>query len=400
MGTIIDYLKEYGECSFRDMPLNDVDSLVFCQLSYLKFDGLVPDVRECGETPTLEEVAGRADAERLFSDVRYEKENRALLEAMLAGLRYRTLRLGDYVNRIEKEGETQFSAVTFLPEDGTVYVAFRGTDETIVGWKEDFNMAFLSPIPGQTYSVEYLNTVLDRRDGSLIVGGHSKGGNLAVYSAMNCRRAEQGRIRRIYSMDGPGFRPEVLKKCGYERIADRVVKILPRSSLVGMLFEREIRYEVVESKYFGLAQHDPYSWKVEGRHFIRVPDIYEGVRKMDDTLNEWILSLDEVQLRTFVDTLFQVISASQAEDLIAFTADWKKSMNGVISALREVDDDTARMLKQIVRSLFEIARMHVREDVTAGIAGMERQRLLPKNDSSHRRGSRKKEGTEAVLPAE
>lgn len=365
MGTIIDYLKEYGDCSFEDMPLNDVDSLVLCQFSYLKFDEMVPDVRTKGHFVTLEEVAQHADYEKLFADTRFEKENRALFEGMMGGRRYRTLRLGNYINVIEKEWETQFSAVTFYLENGTVYVAFRGTDETIVGWKEDFNMAFLSPVPGQAYSVEYLNTVAGEIHAPIVIGGHSKGGNLAVYSFMNCKPQVRKLIRKVYSMDGPGFRPETLESANYEKIADRIVKILPHSSLVGMLFERDMRYEVVESTTFGLAQHDPYTWLVEGRHFVKVNDIYESRKFVNNALNEWILSLNEMQLRTFVDTLYQVISASEAEDLIEFTADWKKSMNGIVAAFREVDEETAKMLKEVIKSLFEIASLHVKEEVKA-----------------------------------
>lgn len=390
-GTIIDYLKEYGDCPFTEMPMNDVDSLALCQLSYLKFDGMVPDVRENGVSVTLEELSEHADFDRLFADQRFEKVNRALFQGMISGRRFRRLRLNCYINLIEKEWETQFSAVTFLLEDGTIYIAFRGTDETIVGWKEDFNMAFLSPIPGQAYSVKYLNMVTGRLHSPFYIGGHSKGGNLAIYSAMNCTPEVQSRIRKVYSMDGPGFRPEVLKECHYERIADKVVKILPHSSMIGMLFEREIHYEVVESRRFGLAQHDPYTWLVEGRHFVKVQDIYERRKKMDDALNEWILSLDEHQLRTFVDTLYQVISASQAENLIEFTADWKKSMNGVIQALREVDEETAAMLKQIIKSLFEITRLRMKEDMAAGITMAEKHHKKPTFPGKRR--SRKKEGT-------
>lgn len=366
MGTIIDYLKEYGNCSFEDMPMNDVDSLVLCQTSYLKFDGMVPDVRSNEEFVTLEEVAKHADYEKLFADTRFEKENRALFEAMLEGARYRTLRLCNYINVIEKEWETQFSAVTFLLKDGTVYVAFRGTDETIVGWKEDFNMAFLSPVPGQAYSVKYLNAVAEKIHSQIIVGGHSKGGNLAVYSSMNADSHVKEMIKKVYSMDGPGFRPEALESGCYDKIAGKVVKILPHSSLVGMIFERDMRYEVVESTTFGLAQHDPYTWLVEGRHFVKVNDIYESRKFVNNALNEWILSLNEVQLRTFVETLYQVVSASKAEDLIEFTADWKKSMNAVVAALREVDDETNQMLKEVIKSLFEIAGLHMKEEVKAG----------------------------------
>lgn len=363
MGTVLDFLKEYGRYSFREMAMTEVDSLALCQLSYLKFDGMVPGVKENGSSVTLKSLREHPDYEKLFADVRYEQENRALVEGMLAGKRFRNLKLNCYVNFIEKEWETQFSAITFILSDGTVYVAFRGTDETIVGWKEDFNMAFLSPVPGQAYSVEYLNTVASRILCPFYVGGHSKGGNLAVYSAMNCRPEIQERIVGIYSLDGPGFRPEVLEKCNYGRIADRVRKILPHSSLVGMLFESNQNYQVVESRTFGLAQHDPYTWLVEGDHLRHVDELCERRKRSDDTLNKWILSLDEEQLRTFVDTLYQVISASRADNLIELTAEWKKSMNRIVTALREVDEETTEVLTTVIKALFEIAGASMKEEM-------------------------------------
>lgn len=356
MGTMIQYLEKFGKYSFEEMPMTEVDSLVLCQLSYLKFDGMVPDVQEGSTGVTLKSVAEHPDFEKLFADVRYEKENRALFAGMVQGRRFRDMKLNYYTNVIEEQWETQFSALTCFLDGGSAYVAFRGTDETIVGWKEDFNMAFLSPVPGQAYSVAYLNAVASRFNGDFYVGGHSKGGNLAVYSAMNCEEAIQKRILRIYSMDGPGFRPEVLERCGYDRIKERVVKILPHSSLVGMIFESDMHFQVVRSKTFGLLQHDPYTWQVVSNHLVRVNDLYERRKNMDNTLNEWILSLNEQQLRTFVDTLYQVIMASQATNLIEFTTEWKRSMNGIIAALKEVDGETQEVLKEIVKSLFEIAR--------------------------------------------
>ena len=367
MGTVLDYLRAYGDFSFREKPMNEVDSLALCQLSYLKFDGLVPDVRDNKRAVTLKSLAEHEDFDRLFSDVRYEKVNRELIQGMLAGKRYRNLKLNYYVNLVEKQWETQFSAVTYILEDGTVYVAYRGTDENIVGWKENLNMAFSSPIPGQEYSVKYLDTVAGRLHKPFYLGGHSKGGNLAVYSAMKCSSELKERIIRVYCLDGPGFRPEVLADGGYEAIADRVVKILPHSSLVGMLFETDMHFQVVESKTFGLAQHDPYTWLVEEDHLVRVDHIYERTKRMDGTLNQWILSLNEQQLRVFVDTLYQVISASQADNLIDFTADWKKSMNGMLAAIKEVDEETMGMLKEILRALFEIAGAQMREEVTKNV---------------------------------
>lgn len=385
MGTVLDYIKTYGKYSFREMPMTEVDSLALCQLSYLKFDGLVPGAEENLPSVTLESLKRHPDYEKLFADVRYEEVNRALIEGMLAGKRYRNLKLNCYVNRVEKEWEMQFSAVTYILNDGTVYVAFRGTDETIVGWKEDFNMAFRSPVPGQKRSVTYLNAVADRIHSPFYVGGHSKGGNLAVYSAMNCRPDIQERILRIYSMDGPGFRPEVLEECGYDRIATRVTKILPQSSLVGMLFEADMRFQVVASKKLGLMQHDPYTWLVDGDHLKAVNDIYERRRQMDNTLNTWILSLDEEQLRIFVDTLFQIISASQTDNLIDFTAEWRQSMNRMLAAVKGLDADTAKALKSVIRALFDIAGSRMKEELAQNtqnvIAGT--KELMKQGKSKH-----------------
>lgn len=367
MGTVLDYLKEYGNRTFREKPMTEVDSLVLCQLSYLKFDGLVPDVRDKGRSITMKALAAHPEFDKLFGDIRYEKVNRELFQEMVAGKRFRSMRLNYYINLVEKQWETQFSAVTCFLDDGTVYLAYRGTDESIVGWKEDFNMAFRAPVPGQEYSVRYLNTVAGKLCRPFYVGGHSKGGNLAVYSAMNCQPRIQERIIRIYSMDGPGFRPEVLSGGEYGRIADRVVKILPHSSLVGMLFESDMRFQVVESKTFGLAQHDPYTWLVEEDHLLRADGIRERWLRRDNTLNQWILSLDEKHLRTFVDTLYQVIDASRADNIIEFTAEWKRSMNGMLAAMKEVDEETIKILKEMVKELFEIAGAQMRQEITKNV---------------------------------
>lgn len=366
-GTIINYLKEYADVSLRDEPMNDVDSLALCQFSYLKFDGLVPLVTENRKSVSLQQLYEHPDYEKLYGDERYEKENRALFEAMRRCVRFRNMKLNCYVNIIENQAdfETQFSAVTFLLEDGTMYVAYRGTDETIVGWKEDFNMAFQSPVPAQEFAVKYLNMVTERLPRSFYIGGHSKGGNLAIYAAMNCKPHVQERILKIYSMDGPGFRPEVLERCHFERVEDRTCKILPHSSLVGMLFEKDIRYQVVESRTFGLAQHNPYTWLVREGHFETVSDIYESRRFMDDTLNEWILSLDEQSLRTFVDTLFQILEASEADNLIDFTANLKRSMSGITGAMKDVDEGAKKALKQTIKSLFAIAGLRMKQEISA-----------------------------------
>lgn len=380
--TIVEYIKNYGDYTFAEKPLNHVDSLALCQFCYLKFDGLVPLVTENKRSVTVRQLASDKDFDGLFADERFEKQNRALFGAMLHSKRFSGMKMNCYINIVEEEWETQFSAITFLLGDGTMYIAYRGTDETIVGWKEDFNMAFQSPVPGQAYAVKYLNMVMGRLPNRFYLGGHSKGGNLAVYAAMNCPEAEQERIIRIYSMDGPGFRPEVLEKYKYEAVEERIVKILPHSSLVGMLFETTDHYKVVESRTFGLLQHDPFTWLIEGDDFKYVKGLYGSRRFADDTLNEWVRSLDDKQRRIFVDTLYQVVSASKAENLIELTADWKKSMMGIVTAMKEVDGETQKAIKRIIGELFEIAMERLKEAGNRGRRAPVRRRKKPVTDQS------------------
>lgn len=357
-GTILTYLTEYGEKSFEELAFHDVDALILCQFAYLKFDGLVPDVDQSLPPASIGDVAAHPNVDALFADERYEKVNRELFQRMKESRRFGNLRIGAYVNLIEKAWEMQFSAVTFYLEGGITFLAFRGTDESIVGWKEDCNMAFLSPIPSQHGALKYLNRMADAAEGKLILGGHSKGGNLAIYAAMNCSREIQARIQKIYNMDGPGFRPEVLKESAYDEIEDRIVKILPHSSLIGMLFEQDEKYKVVESKSVGPFQHNPFYWIVKEGQFVFVRDVKAGQKFMDGAINEWILSLSEDKIRLVINTLFSVLEATEADDLVKMSEDKKKSILGMVAAMKGLDEDVRKGTLNVVRSLLEIAGSH------------------------------------------
>lgn len=363
MGTILDYLKEYGDYSFVEKPFSDVDSLVLCQFAYLKFDGLVPEPARQRQAVSLQELVEHEEYDHLYADERYRKDNTALFQGVCKSKRFGNMQIWNYVNQIEEDRETQFSAVVCGLSEGITYVAFRGTDENIVGWKEDLNLAFSEPVPGQRLSVDYLEQAAQTISGSFYVGGHSKGGNLAVYASMNCSPAVRERIIRIYDHDGPGFRPEVRQKGAYEEIQDRIYKTVPRSSLVGMLLYTEENYKVVESKTIGLAQHNPYTWLIRRDSFKIVEEIRAGRKFMDQALNEWILSLDQKQMHTFVDTFYRVVQASETDNLIDFTANWLKSIHKIGVALKEVDRETAEVILQIMRALFDIVSAHAKEGV-------------------------------------
>lgn len=363
MGTILDYLKEYRDYTLEEKPFSDVDSLVLSQFAYLKFDGMVPALGENKPMVTIYDLVNHESYDHLYADERYREDNMALFLGVYRSKRFGGLKIGNYVNRIELERETQFSAVTFRLSNGIFYAAFRGTDENIVGWKEDLNLAFSEPVPGQLMSVEYLEKTAESIPGEFYVGGHSKGGNLAVYSAMNCKPEVRQRIMKIYDHDGPGFRPEVKQKSAYQEIESRIHKTVPRSSLVGMLLYTDGAYQVVESKTIGVAQHNPYTWLVDGDRFHIVEEIRAGRRFMDDALNEWILSLSQEQMHTFVDTFYQIVLASETDNLIDFTENWFRSLQKIGAALKEVDSQTAKMIIQIMKMLFEIVSSNAKERV-------------------------------------
>ena len=224
------YLKEYGGLSFGERPFSHVDSLILCQLSYFKFQDLVPDLVEKMDGNDIRGVTMRSLRKHpkynsLYVSDWYEKDNRRLYAAVARSRRFAKMRLNYYTNLTDKEMQMQFSAVTFLLEDGTVYVAFRGTDETIVGWREDFDMALKSPIPSQTAARLYLRHIAEYTgDAPLMIGGHSKGGNEAVFAAMETEPQIQDRIRAVYCFDGPGFREDIYRKEGYLRIEKKIIK--------------------------------------------------------------------------------------------------------------------------------------------------------------------------------
>lgn len=309
MNNVLGYLRQYGGLSFQERPFCEVDGLILSQFAYLKVDGLVPKLKEDTDAVSLRMLFGHPDRERLFADKRFARDNRRLFLLMCRSARFREMKINYYVNIIDEQIGTQFSAMTFFPQGALPFVAFRGTDETLIGWKEDFYMAFTEPIPSQDYCVIYTMQAAKRITGDFFVGGHSKGGNLAVYAAMRCPDEVVERFARIYSFDGPGMRPEMLKDDENgrgNRVRRLIYKVVPRASVVGMMLQQQTRYLVVKSNAFGLLQHDPYTWMIENGRFVCSNGLSRRQRLMDKALNTWIFSLSEGQLRHFIENLFRV----------------------------------------------------------------------------------------------
>lgn len=375
MSNIVDYVNQY-QYTFAERKFNDVDSLVLCQLSYLKMQNLIPGIGDEQDFIPFRCVLEEENRAQIFADERYREDNQKLTSAVLKSRRFAEMKVNYYIDILDKEMEVQFSALTFrLGEDAegrsVYYIVYRGTDENLVGWKEDFTLAFSEPVVGQLYAAKYMRKAAACLPENFYIGGHSKGGNLAVFAAMSAPASLQERIRLVYSHDGPGFKPQVMKRYEYERIADKVKKILPKSSMVGMLLERGDAYSVVESSSYGLMQHNPYTWEVdmEAGAFVPMEELKNSVKLMDSAVTDWILSLDDEQISHFSDVLFRLLGASETDNLIDFAADWKKSISGILQELKTVDEDSKTEMEEILKGLFEITGQMTKKEIQGKILG-------------------------------
>lgn len=359
MKNIIDYATETKD-TFENRPFNAVDSLILSKLAYLNFDGFVAGISDAVIPISIKEIANMENVDTLFRGLWDSKSNRRFFYALANNSRFRDIRMVFYVNRIDDNVEKQFSTITYLLDDDSAYISYRGTDATVIGWKEDFNMAFKSPIPSQEEGVAYLNTVADKTPCNLIIGGHSKGGNIAVYSSMKCSRSVQARITQIFSHDGPGFKDEVFLSDDYQIIKDRINKTLPQSSIIGMLLQDQENYSVVKSNRFLIMQHDPFSWLVEGNDFQYVQSVKRSALYINGTLNQWAYSFDDQQRELFVNTLFSIIKATNAATFYDLTGEWPKKAVAVLGAIRGIDDETRRFVYQTIGALFYLAVRNIR----------------------------------------
>ncbi|MEY8353494.1 DUF2974 domain-containing protein [Lachnospiraceae bacterium 54-53] len=354
MRNMIDYV-ETEKASFQEKAFHGVDSLVLSKLAYFSFDGFVPDLEGGMSSASIRELAERDDREELYRNTSERGRNKRLLMALAASPRFSGIGAGFYVNRLDFVKEKQFSATTFLLGDGTAYVAFRGTDSTFVGWKEDFNMSFSRTIPSQEESVLYLNAVGGSFSGGLRLGGHSKGGNLAVFASMNCREEIRERITDIYSHDGPGFRKEVFQSTEYRQVRNRIRHSMPQSALIGMLLEHHETYVVVKSRRIGIMQHNPYSWLVKDDDFEYLEEIDPMAVYADRTIREWLGSLSDEKRELFIDTLYSVMKATDARFFSDLTVDRRSKARAALSAIRGIDEETRHFVLQTVGSLMAMA---------------------------------------------
>lgn len=356
--TVLDYLTWRGDLSFVQDPLNQVDALVFSALVYLKFG---PRVTEGTEDLTLREAA-----EEFFALPDYENRARAkndlmLLRAAADSHRFGGCKLTMFRQEFIPEEDTQFAAVTFLLDDGSLMIAFRGTDNTLVGWKEDFSMSFRQVIPAQLLSLNYTHDVWSAHTSPMYLCGHSKGGNLAVFAAARSSPMVQSWIRGVYNNDGPGFSEYMIGDPGYTSMVPRIRTFVPQSSIIGMIMEHEEPYTIIRSDQIGIMQHDLFSWEVVGRDFVPMEEITADSRFLNRTIRNWLDGMDLQARSHMVDVLFDFLSTGDittASDVFQF-----KSLLTYLKTL-ETDEESRKNILAIFGDLLSAARK-ARQEMSA-----------------------------------
>ncbi len=351
MSNILDYLDWRGDVNFSVDSFNEVDNVILSQIAYARLDGLIDEGEKLSADKASKRLFRKFSREKIIEDHSIHKCAPLLLEKIGSTERYKGLMISDYFNVIDPGGEAQISALTItLPS--FCYVAFRGTDETLAGWKEDFELSYSFQTKGQKAAVLYLNNMVPRLKSPIYVGGHSKGGNFALYAASFCKPQVQKRLHTVFCNDSPGFRQEIIECIGYKNVVNRVKSIIPENAFFSTLFHSDYDSKVVMSSAKGFPQHDATTWQVLRNHFIEVPDRSEQSYRMDETLNNWIAQLSDQDLKFFTDVTFELLESTGATTLTDLSDAGLTAVIDVLKSARHLPKEKRKEFNGMLKLLF------------------------------------------------
>lgn len=346
----MDYLKWRGDLTFSQDAFNEVDNLLLSYVAYVNLEGLSVGAGE--EQVTLEELSRRFfvlhSEEELAADKSFTRLAPYIVKMMAQSNRYRTSIISNYVNMVNPQLEFQFSAVQLDLMDGSKNFCFRGTDDNIVAWKEDFNLG-LGEVPAQKLASEYLNR-FGVGTSPIRVSGHSKGGNLAVYAAAACNLDVQQRITDVYCNDGPGFVHEFVISDAFLKIQDRIRRYLPDSSIIGMILENPVEPIVIQSTAKGILQHDAMSWQIEGPKFVK-GKLSESAIKLHETLHSWLSNIDESGREQFTNDLFSILESTGVDTLTQVQEGGLKNAATMLQELHQIVPGTWSELEALLKAV-------------------------------------------------
>lgn len=341
MADIIEYVKKFGSIRFGNMGITEADNAVFSRLAYLDLTPFTG--RTLGEA--AERYGQEKDAGKTLS------ETIDLLKAAGNTIRYGYITITDCREIVSEDMQTAFYAVTFATDRDTFFIAFRGTDDKIVGFYEDAKLAYAFPVPSQTSALSYVTEQIDTRKGNFFLGGHSKGGNLAVFAFLFLRDEEKDRIIRVYNNDGPGFPQEIADILFTRKNCEKILNIMPEDSIIGRMLTDGGRIKIIKSTAAGAAQHNIFTWEINGAGFKTAKKFSRLSEYMEDTLTQSLETLPPQRMRDAAAAVFEIAKNSGIKTLKDINIKNYKSLISAIPELKKLVDDDTDDIPVIVRSL-------------------------------------------------
>ena len=358
MGNLITYVQQYENQTFQEKSLTDIDVLVLTEIAYLPFDGIVPSTFNVTEAVSLQQLGKEFES---IKEKEHEKnpfmiteERIQLLDVVSKSQRFKDIKVFGFMNDINVELTKQFAAVCYQWEEENRWIIFRGTDESLTGWKEDFMMTYSDLIPAQTDAIEYLRKQADIFSGILNVSGHSKGGNLSLYASAMQDEAIQNRIQQIYCWDSPGVHRSILNTDGYQRVVSKAKRYIPQDSIVGLMLESQVPYHIIESQGSGISQHSALMWNIEEDRFVELTELTKNSQLTDQTFKQWTEAVSDEDLKLLFDTFFELFFEMGVETVNDVYYNFRIYMQKFFEKAYQMDTEKREILLRVGRLLFQI----------------------------------------------
>ena len=362
MKNMLDYIKEFGHVSFEERAFSEIDALVLTELEYLPLEKVVPSDENGENFVTVKEIAEymQEHKQELFDEnpMMITEERHEVSQVIADAPRFQSLKFFGVVSEWDKDTTKQFAAVTVEVEPSVRLVVFRGTDETLIGWKEDFLMTYSPLVAAQTDAKEYLAKQASLWDGDLMISGHSKGGNLAIYAAATQVEDVQLRIVDIFCFDSPGLYRSVLETKGYQNIVPLAMRYIPQDSLVGLMLESEVPYVIVKSNATGAMQHSAMTWEIEDGQFIKMEKLTKNSQLNDQTFKKWTESVSDEELELFWNVFFELLFSVGIDTVNDLYGQFMHYVQEFLKAAGDMDEEKRELLTRIalllVSTRFEV----------------------------------------------
>ena len=362
MKNMLDYIKEFGHVSFEERAFSEIDALVLTELEYLPLEKVVPSDENGENFVTVKEIAEymQEHKQELFAEnpMMMTEERHEVSQVIADAPRYQSLKFFGVVSEWDKDTTKQFAAVTVEVEPSVRLVVFRGTDDTLIGWKEDFLMTYSPLVAAQTDAKEYLAKQASLWGGDLMISGHSKGGNLAIYAAATQEEDVQLRIVDIFCFDSPGLYRSVLETKGYQNIVPLAMRYIPQDSLVGLMLESEVPYVIVKSNATGAMQHSAMTWEIENGQFIKMEKLTKNSQLNDQTFKKWTESVSDEELELFWNVFFELLFNAGIDTVNDLYGQFMHYVQEFLKAAGNMDEEKRELLTRIalllVSTRFEV----------------------------------------------